>query len=143
MADLRVPKFSRREKFVTEILDEHPLLATAMVNRIWAIMMSPRNRFIPMMKIDSMHRPSHPELLEWLAEDFPRKWTQHSAIGGRHRQHSSLSIGLGQTEWRRRSCDVRLVFGTSRLQRSNTPRSIQQVARGKFEKQSCNRGELA
>ncbi len=65
----RVPKFSRREKFVDEMLDDHPLLARAMVNRIWAMMMG-RGIVHPAEKMDSDHPPSHPVLLDWLARDF-------------------------------------------------------------------------
>ena len=35
----RVPRFSRREKFVDEVLANHPRLATAMVNRVWACLL--------------------------------------------------------------------------------------------------------
>ncbi|MFC1759169.1 DUF1549 domain-containing protein, partial [Planctomycetota bacterium] len=35
----RVPKFSRREKFVENVLLNHPLLARAYVNRVWALLM--------------------------------------------------------------------------------------------------------
>ena len=65
----RVPKFSRREKFVDEIVRDHPRVARALVNRVWAILMG-RGIVHPFDEMDSMHRPSHPELLDWLAEDF-------------------------------------------------------------------------
>ncbi len=65
----RVPKFSRREQFVERVLDGHPLLAKAMVNRLWAWMMG-RGIVHPVDAIDSYHAPSHPELLDWLAGDF-------------------------------------------------------------------------
>ena len=64
----RVPKFSRREQFVKQVVRDHPRLALAFVNRIWAILMG-RGIVHPFDEMDSMHRPSHPELLEWLAED--------------------------------------------------------------------------
>lgn len=67
--DPRVPKFSRREQFVKQVLVDHPLLARAMVNRLWAIMMG-RGLVHPYDEIDSMHPPSHPELLDALTEDF-------------------------------------------------------------------------
>lgn len=67
--DPRVPKFSRREQFVRNVLQDHPLLARAMVNRVWAILMG-RGIVHPYDEIDSMHPPSHPELLDWLAKDF-------------------------------------------------------------------------
>ena len=65
----RVPKFSRRERFVGEIVDGNPLIARAMVNRLWAILMS-RGIVHPYDEMDSMHEASHPELLDWLAKDF-------------------------------------------------------------------------
>ncbi|WP_235908964.1 DUF1549 domain-containing protein [Roseiconus nitratireducens] len=67
--DPREPIFSRRQKFVTQVLDGHPLLARAMVNRVWAILMA-RGIVHPHDEIDSMHPPSHPDLLDWLSDDF-------------------------------------------------------------------------
>lgn len=65
----KVPLFSRREKFVNEILHDHPLLARAMVNRIWGMMVG-RGLVHPIEKMESAHPASHPELLDWLAQDF-------------------------------------------------------------------------
>lgn len=65
----RVPVFSRREKFVDEILEGHPLLARNIVNRIWALLMG-RGIVHPVEQMDSNHPPSHPELLDWLAADL-------------------------------------------------------------------------
>jgi mono/diheme cytochrome c family protein len=67
--DPKVPKFSRRERFVEQILNDHPLVAKAMVNRLWGLMMG-RGLVHPVDTIDSFHPASHPELLEWLATDF-------------------------------------------------------------------------
>jgi len=64
----RVPLFSRRERFVNKVLADHPLVAKALVNRLWAMMMG-RGIVHPFDEMDSVHPPSHPELLEWLAED--------------------------------------------------------------------------
>ncbi|WP_394796626.1 DUF1553 domain-containing protein [Armatimonas sp.] len=64
-----VPKFSRRESFADSVTKENPLLARAFVNRIWAKLMG-RGFVQPADQLDSKHRPSHPELLEWLARDF-------------------------------------------------------------------------
>lgn len=66
---VRVPKFSRREQFVDKVLKDHPLLATAAVNRLWAWMMG-RGLVHPVDTLDSYHPASHPGLLEWLAKDF-------------------------------------------------------------------------
>jgi len=67
----RVPKFSRREKFVDVILKDHPLVAQAMVNRLWGWMMG-RGLVHPIDSMDSFHPASHPELLSWLSRDFER-----------------------------------------------------------------------
>lgn len=67
--ELRRPKFSRREQFVDHILQDHPMLARAMVNRVWAQMMG-RGIVHPVDEMDSQHPASHPELLDWLARDF-------------------------------------------------------------------------
>lgn len=66
---MRVPKFSRREKFVDEVLRDHPLVARAMVNRLWGMLMG-RGIVHPIDQLDSKHPPSHPELLDLLADDF-------------------------------------------------------------------------
>ncbi len=65
----RIPLFSRREKFVDEILKEHPLLARSMVNRLWAMLLG-RGLVHPFDQMNSAHEPSHPKLLDLLAEDF-------------------------------------------------------------------------
>jgi hypothetical protein len=69
--ETRVPKFSRRQAFVDEIVSGNPLIARAFVNRVWALLMG-RGIVHPVDKMDSMHDPSHPELLDWLAADFER-----------------------------------------------------------------------
>jgi len=65
----RVPVFSRREKFVTEVVREHPRVARALVNRVWALLMG-RGIVHPYDEMDSMHEASHPQLLDWLSQDF-------------------------------------------------------------------------
>ncbi|XZE54021.1 DUF1549 domain-containing protein [Planctomycetaceae bacterium SH139] len=67
----KVPLFSRREAFVEQIAAEHPLVARAMVNRLWALMMG-RGLVHPVDMLDSVHPPSHPQLLAWLTDDFRR-----------------------------------------------------------------------
>jgi hypothetical protein len=67
----RVPKFSRREQFVENVLKDHPLFAKSMVNRMWGWMMG-RGLVQPVDALDSYHPASHPELLEWLGRDFER-----------------------------------------------------------------------
>ncbi|MGN6134885.1 MAG: DUF1549 domain-containing protein [Aureliella sp.] len=65
----RVPKFSRREQFVDKVLKDHPLLAQAMVNRMWGWMLG-RGLVHPVDALDSFHPASHPGLLDWLSRDF-------------------------------------------------------------------------
>lgn len=65
----RIPKFSRRQAFVENVVKDHPLVARAMVNRLWAIMVG-RGFVHPFDKMDSAHPASHPELLNWLSKDF-------------------------------------------------------------------------
>lgn len=67
--DPRVPMFSRRAKFAEEVAASHPLIAQAMVNRLWAMLMG-RGLVHPFDEMDSVHAPSHPELLAWLARDY-------------------------------------------------------------------------
>lgn len=68
-SDPRVPAFSRRAEFVQNIAADHPLIARAFVNRVWAILMG-RGIVHPFDEMDSTHPPSHPELLNQLADDF-------------------------------------------------------------------------
>lgn len=69
----RVPQFSRRQQFVDQIVDGHPLIARAFVNRVWAMMLG-RGIVHPFDEMDSVHEPSHPELLDWLAAEFRRDY---------------------------------------------------------------------
>ncbi len=64
-----VPRFSRREAFAEAVTRDNPQLARAFVNRMWADLMG-RGIVQPVDQIDSRHRPSHPELLDWLTHDF-------------------------------------------------------------------------
>jgi hypothetical protein len=65
----RIPRNSRRQKFVEQVVAGHPRVARAFVNRIWALLLG-RGIVHPFDQMDSMHEPSHPELLDELAEDF-------------------------------------------------------------------------
>ena len=65
----KVPKFSRRELFVERVARDNPMIARAMVNRIWAMLIG-RGIVHPVDKMDSEHPPSHPKLLDALARDF-------------------------------------------------------------------------
>lgn len=65
----RIPKFSRRQLFVEQVVRENPLLARSFVNRVWALIMG-RGIVHPFDQMDSVHPPSHPELLDLLAKDF-------------------------------------------------------------------------
>jgi hypothetical protein len=66
-----VPKFSRREQFAERVLEGNPRVARAAVNRFWGLFMG-RGLVHPVDRMDSRHPASHPELLDWLAEDFAR-----------------------------------------------------------------------
>lgn len=64
-----VPRFSRREQLANLVTENNPLLARTFVNRIWSILMG-RGIVHPVDRMDSVHPPSHPDLLAWLAHDF-------------------------------------------------------------------------
>jgi mono/diheme cytochrome c family protein len=64
-----VPKFSRREQLAKAATENNPALAKAFVNRAWAMFMG-RGLVHPVDALDSRHPASHPELLEFLANDF-------------------------------------------------------------------------
>lgn len=66
-----VPKFSRRAALADAVTHDNPLLARAMVNRIWAMLLG-RGLASPVDQMDSRHPPSHPDLLAWLASDFEK-----------------------------------------------------------------------
>jgi hypothetical protein len=65
----RVPKFSRREAFADAVTQDGSLLARAFVNRTWAALFG-RGIVNPSDEINGRNAPSHPELLEWLSQDF-------------------------------------------------------------------------
>lgn len=64
-----LPKFSRRAALAEAVTRDNPLLAKAMVNRIWALLLG-RGLVHPVDLMDSKHPASHPELLDWLTKDF-------------------------------------------------------------------------
>jgi len=68
-AKVRVPKFSRREAFADVATENNPLLARAFVNRMWAALIG-RGIVNPPDEMNARNVPSHPELLDWLAQDF-------------------------------------------------------------------------
>jgi mono/diheme cytochrome c family protein len=69
--EVAVPKFSRRAAFADAVTKDNPLLARAMVNRVWAMLFG-RGLVHPVDLMDSKHPASHPELLDWLSRDFER-----------------------------------------------------------------------
>ena len=77
----RIPKFSRRQQFVEQVLRQHPLLARALVNRLWAIVFG-RGIVHPYDEMDSMHDASHPQLLEWLAADLASHYDIRRTLRG-------------------------------------------------------------
>ncbi|MEM7232560.1 MAG: PSD1 and planctomycete cytochrome C domain-containing protein [Planctomycetota bacterium] len=62
-----IPKNSRREG-LARFVQQSPYLARALVNRLWALYFG-RGIVHPVDKMDSAHPPSHPMLLDWLAQD--------------------------------------------------------------------------
>ena len=68
-AKVRVPKFSRREAFAGAATHDNPLLARAFVNRMWAALIG-RGIVHPADEMNARNVPSHPELLDWLSQDF-------------------------------------------------------------------------
>ncbi|HXJ60940.1 MAG TPA: DUF1553 domain-containing protein [Verrucomicrobiae bacterium] len=65
------PKFSRRQALADAVTQDNPLLARAMVNRVWAMLFG-RGLVHPVDLMDSKHPVSQPELLDWLARDFEK-----------------------------------------------------------------------
>lgn len=97
-----VPKFSRREQFVEQVVKKNPLVARAAVNRFWALFMG-RGIVHPVDKMDSKHPPSHPELLDALAADFERsgydvKRLVRGIVLSRPYQLDSRPVGNAQPE---------------------------------------------
>lgn len=69
MEAVPVPKFSRRDAFLTLAVESYPDFARTLVNRVWALLLG-RGLIHPVDHLDSLHPPSHPELLDWLSQDF-------------------------------------------------------------------------
>ena len=65
----RVPKFSRRERFVDVILKNDRMIARAFVNKLWALLIG-RGFVHPVDQMDSQHPASHPKLLDRLTDAF-------------------------------------------------------------------------
>lgn len=63
------PKFSRRAALAEAATHDNPMLARAFVNRMWALLIG-RGIVHPVDQMDSRHRASHPDLLDWLSQDF-------------------------------------------------------------------------
>ena len=77
-AKVRVPKYSRRAAFADAATQDNPLLARAFVNRMWAALLG-RGIIHPADEMNARNAPSHPELLDWLAQDFA---VQHYDVRG-------------------------------------------------------------
>ena len=94
----KVPKFSRRQQFVDQVLDGNPLVAEAMVNRMWGWMFG-RGLVHPVDALDSFHPASHPGLLDWLARDFEhsnynvRRLIRHLALSRAYQLESKAQSG--------------------------------------------------
>lgn len=70
-AAVKVPKFSRRTALAKAATENNPLLARSFVNHAWALMMG-RGIVHPVDEMNSKNPPSHPVLLDWLAQDFAK-----------------------------------------------------------------------
>lgn len=68
-ASPKVPKLSRRAAFAEAATTDNPLLARAFVNRMWAALLG-RGIVHPADEMNARNVPSHPQLLDWMAEDF-------------------------------------------------------------------------
>lgn len=68
-AKVRIPKFSRRAALAEAATTDNPRLAAAFVNRMWAVFFG-RGLVQPVDEMNARNPASHPELLEWLAQDF-------------------------------------------------------------------------
>ncbi len=94
----KVPKFSRRQQFVDQVLAGNPLVAEAMVNRMWGWMFG-RGIVHPVDALDSFHAASHPGLLDWLSRDFEhsqynvRRLLRHMALSRAYQLESIATIG--------------------------------------------------
>ncbi len=94
----KVPKFSRRQQFVDQVLDGNPLVAEAMVNRLWGWMFG-RGLVHPVDALDSFHPASHPGLLDWLSRDFEhsnynvRRLIRHLALSRAYQLESNAQAG--------------------------------------------------
>jgi hypothetical protein len=96
--ELKIPKFSRRHQFVDQILAGNPLVAEAMVNRMWGWMFG-RGIVHPVDANDSFHPASHPGLLDWLSRDFEksnydvRRLLRHMALSRAYQLESTVKAG--------------------------------------------------
>lgn len=70
-ADVKVPNFSRRGELAEAATRDNPLLSRSFVNHYWALLLG-RGIVDPPDEMNSKHPPSHPELLNWLADDFAK-----------------------------------------------------------------------
>ena len=68
-ASPKVPKVSRRAAFAEAATANNPLLARAFVNRMWAALIG-RGIVHPADEMNARNVPSHPQLLDWMAQDF-------------------------------------------------------------------------
>jgi mono/diheme cytochrome c family protein len=78
---VKVPKNSRRAAFADAATSGNPLLARAFVNRMWAVLLG-RGIVHPADEMNARNAPSHPQLLDWLAQDFARNYDARRLIRG-------------------------------------------------------------
>ncbi len=130
----RVPKFSRRREFVRQVVIDNPRLGLAMVNRVWAMLMG-QGIVHPFDEMDSMHPPSHPELLQTLTEDFVanrydvRRLIRNIALSHAYQLSSVRPSGVedpASFAW----------YLERPLTAEQMARSVQLVVRGRFDNDS-------
>ena len=112
----RVPKFSRRVAFAQAATVENPLLARAFVNRLWSVFLG-RGIIQPADEMNARNAPSHPELLDWLSEDF----AAHRYDIRREVRGIVLSQVYALGVWGRLTGSIRGSAGTPAFRRATCP----------------------
>jgi len=120
---VQVPKFSRRSALAEAATTNNPLLARSFVNHTWALLWG-RGIVDPPSEMNSKHPPSHPELLDWLADDF----SQHGYNVRRLIRAIVLSRGYQLAPWSGSGKPAPEAFAAA-AERPLTPEAIARSAR--------------
>jgi Protein of unknown function (DUF1549)/Protein of unknown function (DUF1553) len=98
------PKFSRKDALAKWITNpDNPYFARAVANRVWAQYMG-RGLVHPVDNLSASNKPSHPALLETLANElrdhkFDLKWFIRELVGSKAYQLSGRGTGEPMPEW--------------------------------------------